>query len=339
MGRNDDKNEQDADMTDIVAADIGGTNARFARASLDENGVPTLGTVRKYKVADYQSLSACWAAFAQDEAKDGAGALPDAASIAFATAIGREVIKLTNSSWVIRADTLAADLGVRTVRLVNDFEAVAHAVSRLPKENLPLLFGEDRPFPRDGGVTVMGPGTGLGVAMIAFDDGDPHVIATEGGHLDFAPLDHTEERILSYLRDKFLRVSTERIVSGPGLNYIYKAMATIGHERVVLMEDPELWQAALDGSDDFARRALDRFCLCYGSVAGDLALAHGPHAVVLAGGLTQRMRDFLQDSGFHSRFKAKGRFESLMAGIPIRCAIHEEIGLFGAAAAFRENKA
>lgn len=324
-------------MTDIIAADIGGTNARFARASLDEKGVPTLGTVRKYKVEDYASLQSCWAAFAADEEKAGAGPLPDAASIAFATAIGREVIKLTNSNWVIRADTLAQDLGVRIVRLVNDFEAVAFAVSRLPPENLPLLFGEDRPFPYDGGVTVMGPGTGLGVAMIAYDDGDPHVVATEGGHLDFAPLDHIEERILSYLRDKFLRVSTERIVSGPGLNYIYKALATIGHERVVLMEDPELWQAALDGSDEFARRALERFCMCYGSVAGDLALAHGPHAVVLAGGLTQRMKDFLTQSGFHARFKAKGRFESLMATVPIRCAIHDEIGLFGAAAAFREK--
>ncbi len=322
-------------MTDIIAADIGGTNARFARASLDERGVPTLGTVRKYKVADYPSLQACWRAFTDDEAGD--GPLPDAASIAFATAIGREVIKLTNSNWVIRADTLANDLNLRSVRLVNDFEAVAHAVSRLPDDNLPLLFGEDRPFPRDGGVTILGPGTGLGVAMIAYDEGQPHVIATEGGHLDFAPLDHIEEKILSYLRDKFLRVSTERIVSGPGLNYIYKALGTIGHDRVVLMEDPELWQAALDNTDEFARRALERFCLCYGSVAGDLALAQGPHSVVLAGGLTQRMRDFLPNSGFHARFKAKGRFESLMASIPIRLAVHEEIGLFGAAAAFREK--
>jgi glucokinase len=320
-------------MVEIVAADIGGTNARFARATLDDAGVPTLGEVRKYKVADYPSLQACWAAFKQDEN----GALPRAASIAFATAIGRDVIKLTNSSWVIRPDTLDEDLGVDSLKLVNDFEAVAHAVSRLPADNLPLLFGEDRPFPRDGGVTILGPGTGLGVAMIAYDDGVPHAIATEGGHLDFAPLDPLEGRILDYLRDKFLRVSTERIVSGPGLNNIYKAMATIGHDRVTLMEDAELWQAALDGSEPFARTALERFCLCYGSVAGDLALAQGPHSVVLAGGLTQRMRDFLPQSGFHDRFTAKGRFQSLMKSVPIRLAVHEEIGLYGAAAAYREK--
>jgi len=321
-------------MTDIIAADIGGTNARFARAKLDAQGVPTLGEIRKYKVADFSSLQACWTAFAAEEGGD----LPKAASIAFATAIGRDVIKLTNSNWVIRPDTLDEELGLDQMRLVNDFEAVAHAVTRLPPENLPLLFGEDRPFPADGGVTVIGPGTGLGVAMIAYDDGVPHVIATEGGHLDFAPLDTMEEKILAYLRDKFLRVSVERIVSGPGLNNIYKAMATIGHERILLMEDAELWQAALEDSDPFARAAFDRFCLCYGAVAGDLALAHGPHAVVLAGGLTQRMRDLLPQSGFHSRFTAKGRFESLMKSVPIRLALHDEIGLFGAAAAFREKK-
>ncbi len=323
------------DVTEIIAADIGGTNARFARATLDAQGVPTLGPPRKYKVADHASLQSCWAAFKRDEGGD----LPRAASIAFATAIGRDVIKLTNSSWVVRPDSLDEDLGIDHLKLVNDFEAVAHAVSRLPPDNLPLLFGKDKPFPRDGGVTVLGPGTGLGVAMIAYDEGAPHVIATEGGHLDWAPLDALEGRILDYLRDKFLRVSTERIVSGPGLNNLYKAMATIGHERVVLMDDAELWQTALEGGDAFARTVLERFCLSYGSVAGDLALAHGPHTVVLAGGLTQRMRDFLPHSGFHQRFTAKGRFQGLMASVPIRLAVHDEIGLYGAAAAYREKTA
>ncbi|MGE4323938.1 MAG: glucokinase [Sphingobium sp.] len=320
-------------MTDIVAADIGGTNARFCRAKLNARNVPELGRVRKYKVADYPSFQACWAAFRQEEGDD----LPDAASIAFATAIGRDVIKLTNSSWMVRPDRLAADMGMKQVRLVNDFEAVGHAVARLPDDSLPLLFGEDRPFPRDGGVTVMGPGTGLGVAMIAFDDGAPHVLATEGGHMDFAPLDGTEDALLAHLRAKFLRVSVERIVSGPGLNNIYEALATMSRSRVTLMDDADLWAAAIDGTDSFARAAFDRFCLCYGAVAGDLALTHGPHGVVLAGGLTQRMRALLPHSGFHGRFTAKGRFESLMKSVPIRLAIHDEIGLYGAAAAFRET--
>ncbi len=315
----------------LISVDVGGTNARFAIATIGSDGVPVLGTVRKYKVAEYPSLQACWAAFARDEPEP----LPRAASIAFATAIGGDVIKLTNSNWVVRPDTLKADLDLDTLRLVNDFEAVAHAVSKLPADHLELLFGPDTPMPRNGSVTILGPGTGLGVAMIAFVEGMPHVVATEGGHVDFAPLDVLEGRIVDYLRDKFLRVSTERIVSGPGLNNLYKAMATIGHDRVELMNDADLWQAALDNTDAFARTTLERFCLCYGSVAGDLALTHGPGTVVLAGGLTQRMKAMLPLSGFHSRFTAKGRFQGLMERVPVRLAIHEEIGLFGAAAAFR----
>jgi len=318
----------------IIAADIGGTNARFARATLDAAGVPTLDDIHKYKVADFPSLAACWRAFAAEEGRD----LPDGAAIAFAAPIAQAQIKLTNSSWVIRPATLAEELGLKRVRLVNDFEAVAHAVSRLPAEHLPLLFGEDQPFPRNGGVTVLGPGTGLGVALIAYDEGRPHILATEGGHLDFAPLDALEDRILAYLRGEHLRVSVERIVSGPGLNNLHRAMAALSGAPVVLMDDADLWQAAIDGSDHAARAALERLCLSYGSVAGDLALAHGPHAVVLAGGLTQRMRDFLTaESGFHGRFTAKGRYEALMRTIPVRIATHPEIGLFGAAAAWRDE--
>ena len=326
-------------MSEIIAADIGGTNARFARARL-EGDAPVLGTVRKYKVSDFPSLAACWSRFAADETAAGAGPLPAFASIAFATAITGEVIKLTNSSWVIHPGTLASDLGIDHAHIINDFEAIAHAVSRLPQAHLPLLFGEDRPFPQDGGVTVLGPGTGLGVALIAFDRGQPHILATEGGHTDFAPLDPLEDQLLDHLRKDYLRVSNERIVSGPGLNNLFRAMAAIAQERVLIMDDAALWQAALDGSDPFARTVLERFCLCYGAVAGDLALAHGPHSVVLAGGLTQRMRDLLLSSGFHKRFTAKGRFGNLMASIPVRVAEHDEIGLFGAAAAaIREMKA
>lgn len=322
-------------MTELVAADIGGTNARFARATLDGWGVPTLGDVRKYKVADYPTLAACWARFEADEG----GKLPDIASIAFAAPIVQETIKLTNSSWVIRPAQLAQDLGLSNVRLVNDFEAVAHAVARLPKTSLELLFGPDEPFPEDGGITVLGPGTGLGVALIAYDDGKPHILATEGSHTDFAPLDELEAQFLNLLRKEFRRVSTERIVSGPGLNNLYKSLAMIGHEKVELLTDADLWAAALDGSNRLARMALDRFCLSLGSAAGDLALTHGPHGVVLAGGLIQRLKDYLvKESGFYARFTAKGRYEALMHTLPVRLATHPEIGLYGAAAAYRERR-
>ncbi len=106
------------------------------------------------------------------------------------------------------------------------------------------------------------------------------------------------------------------------------------HAKIEMLDDAALWAAALEGSNALARQALDRLCLCYGSVAGDLALAHGPSTVVLAGGLTARMKDVLLSSDFYARFMAKGRYETLMRGIPIRFAAHDDIGLFGAAAAF-----
>lgn len=322
-------------MTAIVAADIGGTNARFARATPGPDGAPVLGKVHRFRTADFPGFAACWRAFLSEAGED----VPNRLSIAFAAPVHRDIVKLTNSSWTIRPSHLADELGVARVRLLNDFEAVAHAVTKLPPANLELLFGPDDPLPRDGSVTVLGPGTGLGVAMIAYADGEPHIVATEGGHMDFAPLDALEGRILDRMRSEYLRVSVERIVSGPGLNAIYRALAGLSGEPVRLMDDPELWAAALDESDRMARTALERLCLSYGAVAGDLALAHGPHHVVLVGGLSGRMRDFLvNESGFHQRFIAKGRYEGLMRSIPVRLARHPEIGLYGAAAAWREDE-
>jgi len=320
-------------MTQIVVADIGGTHARFARARLEASCPPVIETPRIYRVADYPSLSACWQRFARD---DGYTALPDRAAIAFAGPVTRETIRLTNSNWVIRRDHLARDLGLTQVQLVNDFEAVAHAVSRLSAEAMPALFGPDLPMPHSGTVTVIGPGTGLGVAMIAFSRGKTQIIATEGSHMDFPPLDALEDGVLASLRRKYLRVSNERIISGPGLNNLYAALAEAGGGRVEILPDADLWGAALDGSNRLAREALHRFCLSLGAVAGDLALAHGAHSVVLAGGLMQRLRDFLvSESGFHGRFTAKGRSADLMRAIPVRLATLPDIGLLGAATAWR----
>lgn len=323
-------------MTQIIAGDIGGTNARFVRATLDESGLPTLGTVRKYKVSEHPSLTACWRAFVADEA--GSDPLPQRACFGLATAIEPDLIKFTNSDWVLRPERLAKDLGLEAVQLVNDFEAIGHGIAHLPPNELDLLFGPDTPLPKTGVVSVLGPGTGLGVGLVLLNGGAVQVIATEGGHIDFAPLDQLEGRILDALRSDYRRVSVERIISGPGLNNLYTTMARINGAKITLHSDADLWAKALADDDPLARAALERLCLSYGAVAGDIALAQGAHSVVLAGGLTQRMRHFLvEDSGFHARFVAKGRFEQMMRSIPVRLVTHDEIGLFGAAAAFRET--
>ena len=183
-------------------------------------------------------------------------------------------------------------------------------------------------------IGIVGPGTGLGVAHILRREGRNHVIESEGGHVDFAPLDTLEDAILARLRKRHRRVSLERIVSGPGLAVIHEALATIEGRAIQRIDDKSLWTLALDGSDSLAAAALDRFCMSLGSVAGDIALAQGATAVVIAGGVGLRLADHLPRSGFAQRFAAKGRFEAMMAAIPVKLITYSQPGLYGAAAAF-----
>lgn len=152
--------------------------------------------------------------------------------------------------------------------------------------------------------------------------------------MDFSPLDAVEDRILSALRDRFRRVSVERIVSGPGLTNLYEVIGELQKCPVTLKDNRTLWTMAMEGSDTIAAAALERFCLSLGAVAGDLALAHGAHGVVIAGGLGQRLASILPHSGFSERFVAKGRFENMMSEMPVKIITHPQPGLYGAAASY-----
>lgn len=316
---------------EIVAGDIGGTNARFAIARLGEDGGIALSDERKLKVADHASFESAWETFAAGLGRP----MPDAAAIAVAGPVGGERIRLTNNPWSLVPTTLRQTLGLGELLFVNDFEAVAHAVAVLPPEHFAHVAGPDIVLPAGGPITVMGPGTGLGVAILSRVPGArPRVIPTEGGHVDFAPLDSLEDRILAELRRQFRRTSVERIVAGPGLVNIHAALAAIEGRLFQPMADDRLWQKVAEGEDGLVRTAFERWCMSLGSVAGDLALAHGAVAVVLGGGILPRIAGRLPATGFHDRFKAKGRFETRMAGLPIRRITHPEPGLLGAAAAF-----
>jgi glucokinase len=320
-------------MTEIVVADIGGTNARFAIAKIGAREVE-LGPVHRYGTADHGSLDAAWRHFERDSDRE----LPRSASIAIAAPLGRETIKFTNSPWIIRPNSLAAELGLSLLRLVNDFGAMAHAVATLPDEHFEWIGGPRRGRPGNGVITVIGPGTGLGVAMALRRSGRHEVVETEGGHLEFAPLDEVEQRIVDRLRGRYGRVSAERILSGPGLANIYDGLAGGDGGASRIGDDAILWASALDGSDPLAASALDRLCMSFGSVAGDIALAQGASAVVITGNLAQRMADRLRGGGFLERFRSKGRYCGLMAEMPILLCVHPEPGLHGAAVAFRTEQ-
>jgi len=315
--------------TRIVAADIGGTHARFALAEIGSSGAISLGEPVKLRTADYASFQGAWDEFGRRSGTD----LPGDLAIAFAGPVGAEVLKLTNHPWMISRPILTDRLGAQRITIVNDFAAVGHAVAALPHEHFRSICGPDEPLPR-GVISIVGPGTGLGVALLIRDGEDYRVVATEGGHVDFAPLDPIEDRILVQLRRNFRRVSVERVASGRGLWNLYEAIAGIEGRPMALLDEQALWTAALDGSDATASTALDRLCLSLGSIAGDIALAQGASAVVIGGGVGLRLADVLPKSGFRDRFIAKGRFQQQMNEMPVKLVTYPEPGLFGAAAAF-----
>ena len=263
------------------------------------------------------------------------GSLPGSVAMAVAGPVKQDVIRFTNNPWIIRPPLIASKLGCERFTIVNDFEAVAHAVANAPAEQFLHLTGPDEPLPASGTVSVLGPGTGLGVAHFWRDgEGGYRVQATEGGHLDFAPLDSIDDAILARLRKSHTRVSTERVVSGPAIVDIYHTLAGIEKRAVEEIDDRTIWHLGMSGEDSLAAAAVDRFCQALGGVAGDIALAQGASGVVIAGGLGYRIRETLLASGFAGRFCAKGRFAGLMASLPVKLIVHPQPGLFGAAAAF-----
>jgi glucokinase len=296
--------------------------------------VLALGEATTLKTAEHASFQTAWQEFERLNGK----ALPRAAAIAIAGPVDADVIKLTNNPWIIRRSMVCEKLNVDSFVIVNDFGAVGHAVAQAGAAHFHHLTGPEQDFARDGTLSIIGPGTGLGVAHLWRKGAAYHVQATEGGHIDFAPLDAIEDAVLARLRNRYRRVSVERVVSGPGLIDLYETLAAIEGRAVQQYDDKTLWQMGLSGEDSLAAAAVDRFCLSLGSVAGDITLAQGGFAgVVIAGGLGLRIKDSLIRSGFAERFRAKGRFEALMSAIPVKLITHPQPGLFGAAAAYAQQ--
>lgn len=317
-------------MKRIAVADIGGTHARFALAEIEGKRVASVSSPVTLKTAEHASFQLAWEEFGRRAGAD----LPAELAIAFAGPVHGDFLKLTNNPWVIRPALIEERLGVGRYTIVNDFGAVAHAVACLGDEHFRHICGPDTPLPSAGIISIVGPGTGLGVAALLRKGGRYQVIETEGGHVDFAPLDSLEDQLLLQLRKSFRRVSVERIASGPGLWNIYQALGAIEGHSLEIRGEAQLWEAALAGTDSLANAALDRLCLTLGAFAGDMALAQGAAALVIAGGVGARLAEHLPTSGFRDRFIAKGRFERRLDEIPVKLITYPEPGLFGAAAAF-----
>jgi glucokinase len=311
-------------LTELVAVDVGGTHVRFALASAAGEAI-SLDEPVTLETADHADLESAWREF---ERMAGV-TLPRAAAVAIAGPVTGDRVPMTNSPWVLHVSAFKRAAGLEALTVLNDFGAVAHAVARAPADQLLHICGPDRPLPERGTVSVIGPGTGLGVAHFHRFPGGYHVQATEGGHVGFAPQDELDDAILAALRAEHGRVATERVNAGPGIVPIYHALggARPGDDRAI-------WQRGLAGEDDIAALAVERFCASLGAAAGDYALAHGASALVLAGGIGLRLRQMLPRSGFAERVTAKPRYEEMMSDIPVKLIAHPQPGLYGAAAAF-----
>jgi glucokinase len=312
-------------VTQIVVGDIGGTNARFALAEIARGRVLSLGEPAIFPTAKHEGLASAWRAFGASLD----GPLPRKASLAIAGPVTGGPVRFLNSHWVVDPATLDADLDLDTSLLLNDFGAMAHAVHALEPGHFAHVHGPDTPLPPRGAISVIGAGTGLGVAVLQRTRSGPVILETEGAHVHFAPLDAAEQSVSDRITARHHRVSVERVVSGPGLGAILRAFAP-ADER----DDAALWEAAIEGEDRACRDALALFLRAYGSAVGDLSLAHGSLGVALTGGLTNRLLGLIPASGFHARFMDKGRYRERMATIPIKLVTHPQPGLFGAAAAF-----
>lgn len=314
----------------VLCGDIGGTHCRLAIARADAHTVEILH-LRRYPSRDRADLSAILADFLAD------GDVPEVCCLAVAGPTDGRHASFTNLDWQIDTEALAARFGFRRALLVNDFAAVGWGLDGLADEHLTWLQAAAAvaAAPR----LAVGPGSGFGVCVCVHDETGYRPLASEGGHIGFAPLDAEQDRLLAHLRRVHGRVSVERILSGPGIVELYRfCLQEAGRADSPLLHAgqpaPAISAAALAGSDIAAVGALRLFARILGQTAGDLALAtRAEGGVFLAGGIAPQILPALVNGDFLRGFHAKGRFTAWMQGLPVAVVLDAEIGLRGAARA------
>lgn len=314
--------------TSLLIGDIGGTNARFALASADG---PRYTRELSLPCAEFESAEAAIDHFLK---KTGA-ATPKILCLAAAGPVVAQKVRFTNNRWSLDAAEPAATFAGGSVRLLNDFEAIAHSIPFLGDADcVPVGLPESGALPADNfTVGIVGPGTGLGAVGMKRLNNIDVPIAGEAGHIGFAPATQLQLEVLTVLRQRFDRVSSERLVCGPGLENLYWALGRVhGHDWPQLSAE-KIFAAAANGTDLKASEAVQLFFEILGQVAGDFALAIGAvDGIFIAGGIVPRYLDMFVNSRFRSGFENKGRYRSLMESIPTRLILHKHPGLLGAAA-------
>jgi glucokinase len=303
-----------------ILADVGGTNVRLAILT-----GKALGPIERMAVNDYAHFADALAAFLARQADRAA---IRRAIFGVAGVVEADRCALTNNAWVVDVAELRARFGFTRVDIVNDFEALAWSLPHLTGNDVTQIGG-GAPVANAPRV-VLGPGTGLGVAVHVPQEKGARVLRSEGGHATLPSGSQREDAIIEKLRQQFGHVSAERLLSGPGLENLYRAIASIDAPSAPERSAAAITQAALDGSCATSRAALDTFCAMLGEVAGNFALGFGAQGgVFIGGGIVPHIGDYLTHSRFRARFDAKGRMRPYVENIPVYLILRDDPAFIG----------
>jgi len=319
----------------LIAGDIGGTKTDLAIYSI-ESGPHAPVAQAQFHSADYESLQAMVSEFLAQVKITVAHASFDVAG-----PVIDGHVKTTNLPWVMDEISLAKDLNLKSVHLMNDLEAVARAVPVLRAIDL-VTLNEGQPVPK-GTIAVIAPGTGLGESFLTWDGSQYLAHSSEGGHSDFAPTDERQIHLLEYLLQRFDHAAVERVCSGIGVPNIYEYLRDTEH----ILEKPEVAQLIASAKDrtkaiveaasdpnhpsELCRATIKMLVSILASEAGNLALkVLATGGVYLAGGVALHVLDVLKQPQFMQVFAKKGRFKELMGRIPVH-VITARAALVGAA--------
>ena len=320
----------------LLSGDIGGTNTRLALWERRGDSA-AWSEVKKatFPSPAFHGLAPIVRAFLGAET-----ARVTNAAFGVAGPVIDDVCRATNLPWTIDARNLERDLGIKRIRLINDFYAIALGIGSLGQDDLTVLQqGEVDPL---GPIAIIGAGTGLGEAVALPEPQGFRVLPSEGGHTDFAPRDDLEIELLRFLLRRHRRVSYERVVSGPGLATIYEFLTTTAVEadspslRARMQEhDPAvvIGEAALAGGNGAASRAVEMLCSLFGAEAGNLALKVLPTGGLhVAGGMAPKLMPVIQRGAFMDSFLNKGRMSPLLEKVRVSIITNTGVGLLGARA-------
>ncbi len=306
-----------------LIGDIGGTHARFAVVRAPG---AALERQRTQECARFESLAAAIECYLCEAAVPA----PHSAVLGVAMPVTGDAVRMVNRSWSFSIAALRRALGLQRLTVINDFEAMAAAIPVLASGEVQGIGGG---IAEPGApVAVLGPGTGLGVALLAPVPGGYLPMAGEGGHITLAAFDDDEADVIARLRRRHGHVSAERVLSGPGLEQLYAVLGERRGSNAPSLRASEISARGLVEACPVCAEALRLFCAMLGTVASNLALTAGARGgVYLGGGIVPRLGDYFAASDFRRRFEDKGRFSAYLAAIPTLVIRAENPGLIGAA--------